>query len=140
MSDRSRRHRVSTSGKGERFGVLALACGALIATVAPAHALKIPIQAYLTGGGEVPANNSPAKGLMVGTFDTDTNTLDWTVTYSGLSGGPIGAHFHGPISYLGLTPEENAPIQVGTPGGAGVRGDAAAPMSSHPADVQGPCA
>ena len=116
MSDRSRRHRVSTSGKGERFGVLALACGALIATVAPAHALKIPIQAYLTGGGEVPANNSPAKGLMVGTFDTDTNTLDWTVTYSGLSGGPIGAHFHGPISYLGLTPEENAPIQVGTPG------------------------
>ena len=116
MSDRSRRHRVPTSGTGERFGVLALACGALIATAAPAHALKIPIQAYLTGGGEVPANNSPAKGLMVGTFDTDTNTLEWTVTYSGLSGGPIGAHFHGPISYLGLTPEENAPIQVGTPG------------------------
>ena len=29
---------------------------------------------------------------------------------------PIGAHFHGPVSYLGLTPEENAPIQVGTPG------------------------
>ena len=28
----------------------------------------------------------------------------------------IGAHFHGPVSYLGLTPEENAPIQVGTPG------------------------
>ena len=53
---------------------------------------------------------------MVGTFDTDTNTLEWTVTYSGLSGGPIGAHFHGPVSYLGLTPEENAPIQVGTPG------------------------
>jgi hypothetical protein len=34
----------------------------------------------------------------------------------GLWGGPIGAHFHGPVSYLGLTPEENAPIQVGTPG------------------------
>ena len=28
----------------------------------------------------------------------------------------IAAHFHGPVSYLGLTPEENAPIQVGTPG------------------------
>jgi hypothetical protein len=53
---------------------------------------------------------------MVGTFDTDTNTLTWTVTYSGLSSPVIAAHFHGPVSYLGLTPEENAPIQVGTPG------------------------
>ena len=97
-------------------GVIALACGALIAAGSQALALKIPIQATLTGGGEVPPNDSPAKGLMQGTFDTDTNTLDWTVTYSGLSGAPIGAHFHGPVSYLGLTPEENAPIQVGTPG------------------------
>ena len=81
-----------------------------------AFALIIPIQATLTGAGEVPSNDSPAKGLMEGTFDTDTNTLTWTVTYSGLSSAPIGAHFHGPVSYLGLTPEENAPIQVGTPG------------------------
>jgi CHRD domain len=81
-----------------------------------ALALKIPIAAYMSGGGEVPANNSPAKGVMEGTFDTDTNTLTWTVTYSGLSSPPIGAHFHGPVSYLGLTPEENAPIQVATPG------------------------
>ena len=97
-------------------GIIALACGALIAAGSQALALKIPIQATLTGGGEVPPNDSPATGLMQGTFDTDTNTLDWTVTYSGLSGAPIGAHFHGPVSYLGLTPEENAPIQVGTPG------------------------
>src|SRR5271165_5511398 len=117
MSERSRRRKVSTTRRtGERLGVLALVFAALMATGSPAFALKIPIQATLTGGGEVPPNNSPAKGLMQGTFDTDTNTLEWTVTYSGLSGGPIGAHFHGPVSYLGLTPEENAPIQVGTPG------------------------
>jgi len=101
---------------GESLSVLALVYAALIASGSAAFALKIPIQATLTGGGEVPPNDSPAKGLMQGTFDTDTNTLDWTVTYSGLSGAPIGAHFHGPVSYLGLTPEENAPIQVGTPG------------------------
>ena len=94
----------------------ALALIALIASGAQALALKLPIAAYLSGGGEVPSNNSPAKGLMEGTFDTDTDTLTWTVTYSGLSSPPIGAHFHGPVSYLGLTPEENAPIQVGTPG------------------------
>jgi hypothetical protein len=97
-------------------GFVALACGALIAAGSQALALKIPIQAYLDGGGEVPANDSPGKGLMTGTFDTDTNTLQWTVTYSGLSGPAIAAHFHGPVSYLGLTAEENAPIQVGTPG------------------------
>src|SRR5271165_14576 len=117
MSDRTRRHRVSAMNRtGERLAMCFLVFAALMATGSPAFALKIPIQAYLTGAGEVPANNSPAKGRMTGTFDTDTNTLTWTVTYSGLSGPAIAAHFHGPISYLGLTPEENAPIQVGTPG------------------------
>ena len=94
----------------------ALALFALIAQSSHAFALIIPIHATLTGAGEVPANNSAGKGQMVGTFDTDTNTLTWTVSYYGLSGPVIAAHFHGPVSYLGLTPEENAPIQVGTPG------------------------
>ena len=100
---------------GHRLWSLAFAC-TLIAAASPALALKIPIQATLTGGGEVPPNDSQARGLMQGTFDTDTNTLEWTVTYTGLTTEAIGAHFHGPVSYLGLTPEENAPIQVGTPG------------------------
>ena len=111
---KSAAHEASTGKSGTRLAALALA--ALLASSLQALALKIPIQASLSGGGEVPANNSPAKGLMEGMFDTDTNTLTWTVTYSGLSGQAIGAHFHGPVSYLGLTPEENAPIQVGTPG------------------------
>jgi hypothetical protein len=38
------------------------------------------------------------------------------VRLSGLSSGPIGAHFHAPVCYIGSTLEENAPIQVGTPG------------------------
>ncbi len=99
-----------------RFGLAALAVFSLMATGSEAYALKIPIQATLTGAGEVPPNNSPARGLMIGDFDTDTNTLEWTVTYTGVKTPVIGAHFHGPVSYLGLTPEENAPIQVGTPG------------------------
>ena len=109
----SRKKRTAMGG-GASVAVLALV--ALIASGSHAFALIIPIQATLTGAGEVPPNNSPARGLMEGTFDTDTNTLTWTVTYSGLSSPPIAAHFHGPVSYLGLTPEENAPIQVGTPG------------------------
>ena len=96
--------------------LLALACAGVALSGAPAFALIIPIQASLSGAGEVPPNASPARGLMQGTYDTDTHTLEWTVTYTGLSSEPIGAHFHGPVSYLGLTPEENAPIQVATPG------------------------
>ena len=107
------RHRWTATG-GRLSAALAVL--ALIASSSHAFALIIPIEATLTGAGEVPANNSRARGLMEGTFDTDTNTLTWTVTYSGLPSAPIGAHFHGPVSYLGLTPEENAPIQVATPG------------------------
>ena len=114
-------HRNSAAHKcgtttGKRGSRVALVCAALIATCSHAFAVKIPIQASLSGGGEAPPNDSRAKGLMVGTFDTDANRLEWTVTYSDLTTPPIGAYFHGPISYLGLIPRENAPIQVGTPG------------------------
>ena len=115
MLTRVRRRLPGKAGMGKRLPPAALAC-ALIAAASPAFALRIPIQATLTGGGEVPPNDSRAHGLMQGIFDTDTNTLEWTVSYTGLTTEPIGAHFHGPVSYLGLTPEENAPIQVGTPG------------------------
>ena len=115
MSPPACRERPAT-GAGRSLRGLALALAGVALTGSAAEALKIPIQASLSGGGEAPANSSPAHGLMQGTFDTDTNTLEWTVTYSGLATAPIGAHFHGPVSYLGLTPEENAPIQVGTPG------------------------
>jgi CHRD domain-containing protein len=118
MSPIARRRGVSCNPRtGARLALVALACAAaLTAFGSQAFALIIPIQATLTGAGEVPPNDSPGRGRMTGTFDTDTNTLTWTVTYSGLSGPVIAAHFHGPVSYLGLTPEENAPIQVGTPG------------------------
>jgi hypothetical protein len=89
--------RKCASAAGVRLSLLALASTAFAAASPHAFASKIPIQASLSGGGEVPSNNSPSKGLMEGTFDTDTNTLDWTVTYSSLSSPAIGAHFHGPV-------------------------------------------
>jgi CHRD domain len=117
MSARARAKRVFfNEASARRLAAVAFACAALAASGPQAFAFLIPIQAVLTGAGEVPPNASPARGLMTGTFDTDTNTLTWSVTYSGITTPVIGAHFHGPVSYLGLTPEENAPIQVGTPG------------------------
>jgi len=89
---------------------------ALLVSGASAHADVLNFQADLTGGREVPANDSTATGHIDATLDSSTNTLTWTCVYSGLSAAPIGAHFHGPVSYVGATSEENAPIQVGTPG------------------------
>ncbi len=61
---------------GKRGSLVALVCAALTATGSHAFAVKIPIEASLSGGGEAPPNDSRAKGLMVGTFDTDANTLE----------------------------------------------------------------
>lgn len=95
----------------------ALALAALLTANAAANADTLAFKADLTGRGEVPPNDSTGKGHCDATLDTKTLTLSWSCSYSGLIGGaPIGAHFHGPVSYSGLTSEENAPIQVGTPG------------------------
>jgi hypothetical protein len=116
-------------GKNLQFGkpavaairsvVAGLSVAALLAGGTAAFASQIHFTAELSGGSEAPPNQSPARGHVDATLDTDTNTLKWRVTYSGLTAAPIGAHFHGPIAYSGLTAEENAPIQVGTSGGLG---------------------
>lgn len=99
------------SRKTASLRLLAFAAAVLSAAHALAFAEVMPIEASLTGGAEAPPNESPATGHLVGTLDTDTNTLEWTVTYSGLTGAPLSADFHGPAP-----PGENAPIEVGTPG------------------------
>ena len=69
--------------------VAALAAGAARAEVK--H-----FTAKLDGAAETPPNDSKGKGTAVVNLDTATKKLDWTVTYSGLSGPATMAHFHGP--------------------------------------------
>ena len=61
-----------------------------------ASAETITLKADLKSGNEIPPNDSTATGTAEATFDTATKTVSWTITYSGLSGPAIGAHFHGP--------------------------------------------
>jgi hypothetical protein len=65
--------------------------------VAAARAETIVLKADLKGANEVPPNTSPATGTAEATLDTATRNLTYTITYSGLSGPALGAHFHGPV-------------------------------------------
>lgn len=61
-----------------------------------AHAETILLKSELRASNEVPPNGSQASGTAEASLDTATRILTWTITYSGLSGNAIGAHFHGP--------------------------------------------
>ncbi|MDN4988191.1 CHRD domain-containing protein [Bradyrhizobium arachidis] len=75
-------------------GALVVALPPLFVTAARAEVVKL--QAELKGSNEVPPNASSGSGKAEATFDTDTKVLTYTVTYTGLTGPALGAHFHGP--------------------------------------------
>lgn len=61
-----------------------------------ARAEVVKLSSELKGSNEVPPNNSSGSGKAEATYDTNTKTLTYTVTYDGLTGPAMGAHFHGP--------------------------------------------
>lgn len=78
------------------LAAVVLAVAGLV-TIAPvAHAETIALKAEMRGTNEVPPNNSTATGMAEATLDTATRHLTYKVTFSGLSGPALGAHFHGP--------------------------------------------
>jgi hypothetical protein len=68
----------------------------LVGFTGMAAADVVTLKGTLSGGKEVPANDSPGTGTVNASLNTATNQLQWTVVYAGLT-GPAGAgHFHGP--------------------------------------------
>lgn len=88
-----------------RLALAGLACS--LALAGPALAETVTLKAQLAGAKEVPPNNTQGKGEVTATFDTATKTLSWKGDYSGLSGPPIMAHFHGPAD-----PSKNAGVVI----------------------------
>src|ERR1700709_2288263 len=80
--------------------VALLGAGGLLASV-PAHAATMELTAKL-----IPENGAPPTGLGYVTVEYDAATLmlKWHITYSGLTGPVMAAHFHGPA-----TPGTDAP-------------------------------
>ena len=79
--------------------------GLVVMTAATANAEVVKLQADLKGSNEVPPNNSPGTGKAEATYDTEAKTLTYTVSFAGLTGPAMGAHFHGPVE-----PGKNAGI------------------------------
>lgn len=49
-----------------------------------------------SGSQEVPAVTTSATGNITGTLDAQNKSLNYTITWNGLSGNMSGMHFHGP--------------------------------------------
>ena len=81
------------------------AAGLLVANAAQAATEKFA--ATLSGDQEVPANTTTGKGKVEATLDTTTKALSYNITFSGLTGPAMAAHFHGPAA-----PGANAPPVV----------------------------
>jgi hypothetical protein len=75
--------------------MLALAGSGSMAPAARAE--TITLKADLKGSNGVPPNTSPATGTAEATLDSETRHLTYVITFSGLTGPALGAHFHGPV-------------------------------------------
>jgi hypothetical protein len=95
-----------------RYGIASLALAAFLATGSAGVAQTVSYKANLSGQSEFPATDSKGTGAMNATYDKSSKKLTWTVTYSGLSGNPTLAHFHGPVSFVGMTSDKNAPVTL----------------------------
>jgi hypothetical protein len=80
-------------------------CVVAIFAASPALSETISLDASLTPGAEIPANNSEAKGAGHFTYDTETNQLTYFVRYQNLSGDVTAADIHGPAGSNDTAPK-----------------------------------
>ena len=91
-----------------RFFALAALSGLSLAAAGPLQAETVHYAATLSGAAEVPPNETTGTGTVDATLDTATNSFTYTISYSGLTGPAVAAHFHGPAAT-----DANAPPVIG---------------------------
>ena len=98
------------------FGQLLLIITVVFVFPTNVRATVFTLDLALSGQNEVPANPSPATGILTGTYDDATNVLGFNLMFNGLLGLTTAAHFHGPAA-------------------AGVNGPVVIPLLGFPAGV-----
>lgn len=64
----------------------------------PAPKVDYTLSGTASGSQEVPAVTTGGSGTVTGSYNSSTNLLNYTVTWTGLSGPATLMHFHGPAS------------------------------------------
>ena len=85
----------------------ALGLAALLTLPSVAQATETQFKLVLSGKQETPPNTTKGKGRGTASYDDQTHTLSYNITYSGLTGDATAAHFHGPAK-----PGQSAPPTV----------------------------
>ena len=101
-----------------KFAIGATAALALVFAVSSAEAKTWKFSAKLDGASESPATTSKGTGTAKLAFDDASKKLTYTVTYKGLSGDAVAAHFHGPAD-------------------AGANGGVELPIATGPSPIKG---
>ena len=95
------------SGRNSIASFFAMVVLLIVVLAGRAQATTYTFDDFLTGLQEVPPHASPGTGEITGTYDDVTNTFDFSLTFSGLSGTTTAAHLHSPAP-----PGVNAPVQI----------------------------
>jgi Cu/Zn superoxide dismutase len=99
------------------FVIAAVSVAALALSAAIGSAAEMTFKTEMTAALETPPTTSSGTGEVTATYDPATKMLNWTITYSGLTGPATAAHFHGPAKA-----GEKAPPVVP------IKGDLASPI------------
>ena len=75
--------------------------------------IVLTVAGNASGTQEVPAVTTTASGTLSGTFNDNTNELQWAISWNGLSGDVVAAHFHGPAA-AGTNAPPVIPINITT--------------------------
>jgi hypothetical protein len=81
-----------------KAAALAAALVAPLTFGAAAQAATMVFNAPMNGASEVPPKTTSGKGDATVALDTTTKTIEYTVTFSGLTGPATMAHIHGPAA------------------------------------------
>ena len=74
---------------------------ALILASGVAQAAVFNFSATLTGAAESPSVSTPGTGLALFSYDSTARTLDYNVSFSGLTGNTTAAHIHAGVNAAG---------------------------------------
>jgi hypothetical protein len=86
------------TGGRPMFPLRAMAAAAFCVMAAPVLAAPVHYAATMTSASEVPPTGTAGAGTVDAFYNPATHMLDYTLTWSGLTGPATMAHFHGPAA------------------------------------------